>query len=102
MKIYYDTFPKKWNKPKGNSFPTGSRVYKGYQGSGKTLSMVKYAIDIQKQYPDCLIYSNVSIRGLENFTYIENDMILTEALERRHCRSCVLMLPSISYHFQYT
>ena len=44
-----------------NQFPTGSRVYKGYQGSGKTLSMVKYAQDIVKKYPNCAIFSNIRL-----------------------------------------
>lgn len=80
MKIYYDTFAKKYNRPPRNLFPTGSRVYKGFQGSGKTLSMVKYAFDVQKKFPDCLIFSNIAINGLRNYTYIENDTILEYAL----------------------
>ena len=61
MKVYWKTFPKKWVPPKKNQFPTGSRVYKGFQGSGKTLSMAKYALDISKAYPNCQIYSNKRI-----------------------------------------
>ena len=50
MKIYWNTFVKKYIRPPRNQFPTGSIVFKGYQGSGKTLSMVKYAFDVQKQF----------------------------------------------------
>ena len=64
MKIDWNTFTKKYTRPKKNLFPTGSRVYKGFQGSGKTLSMVKYALDLHKKFPDCLIFSNVHIKGI--------------------------------------
>ena len=92
MKIYWDTFPKKYHKPPKNQFPTGSRVYKGYQGSGKTLSMVKYAFDISKQFPNCVIYSNIHIKGLPNFIFIENDRVLQQALEYRNGSAGILIL----------
>ena len=100
MKIYYDTFPKKWNRPKKHQFPHGSRVYKGFMGSGKTLSMVKYAFDLQKEFPNCLIYSNVHINGLKNYTYIETDKILREALERRNgCDGVLILLDEAHLYF---
>lgn len=80
MRVYWDTIPKKWTKPPKNQFPTGTRVYKGFQGSGKSLSMVYYAFQLQKHFPNCEIYSNMHINGLKNFHYIENDSILHEAL----------------------
>ena len=92
MKIYWDTFPKKYQKPPKNQFPTGSRVYKGYQGSGKTLSMVKYAFDISKQFPNCVIYSNIHIKGLPKFIFIENDGVLQQALECRNGSAGILIL----------
>lgn len=42
-------------------FPVGSRVYKGFQGSGKTLSMVHYTLKMLDEYPDCLCFSNIII-----------------------------------------
>ena len=80
MKIYWNTFVKKYVRPPKNQFPTGTRVYKGFQGSGKTLSMVKYAFDVQKIYPNCIIVSNIKISGLNNYFYIENDEVLKQAL----------------------
>lgn len=80
MKVYWKTLTQNWSKPPKNQFPTGSRVYKGFQGSGKSLSMVFYAFELQKQFPNCEIYSNMVIKGLKNFHYIENDSILHEAL----------------------
>lgn len=92
MKIYFDSFKYKWVKPEKNQFPTGSRVYKSYQGGGKTLSMTFYAFQIQKQFPDCIIYSNILINGLNNYHYIENDNVLRQALEHRNGKNGVLVL----------
>lgn len=80
MKVYFQTFTKKWVKPLRHQFPTGSRVYKGFQGSGKTLSLVFDSFQLQKQFPRCLVYSNVHIKGLNNFHYIDTDEDLAEAL----------------------
>lgn len=92
MRIYFDTFFKKWQRPPQNQFPTGSRVYKGFQGSGKTLSMVHYALEIAKTFPQCQIYSNIKIKGLRNYHFIENDNDLTKALALRNGESGVLIL----------
>lgn len=83
---------KKWVKPKKNLFPTGSRVYKGYQGSGKSLSMVKYALDVVKAYPNCQVYSNMIIKGIDNFNFINSDSELKEALSLRNGTDGVLVL----------
>lgn len=92
MKVFWQTFTKKFVKPKKGQFPTGSRVYKGYQGSGKTLSMVKYAFDIKEKYPKCLIYGNIIIRGIKDYKLIENDNDLKYALECRNADRGVLIL----------
>lgn len=92
MRIYWKTFPKKWQPPKKGQFPTGSRVYKGFQGSGKTLSMTKYALDISKAYPDCEIFANFIIKGIDNFNFIKNDDDLKFALGLRNGEMGVLVL----------
>lgn len=92
MKIYWDTILKQWTKPEKNQFPTGSRVYKGFQGSGKTLSMVDYAIRLQKEYPKCKIFSNIKIKGLNNYNYIEDENGLIAALQCRNSGDGVLIL----------
>lgn len=92
MRIYWNTFPKKWQPPKKGQFPTGSRVYKGFQGSGKTLSMTKYALDIAKAYPNCEVFSNFIIKGIENFNLIKNDDDLKYALGLRNGTDGVLVL----------
>lgn len=92
MRVFWDTIPKHWTKPKKGLFPTGSRVYKGYQGSGKSLSMVKYAQDIAEAYPECQIYSNMWIKHLPNFNYIGSDEDLKNALSFRNGEMGVLVL----------
>lgn len=92
MKIYWKTLKLKWTRPPKNQFPTGTRVYKGFQGSGKTLSMVFYAFQIQKGFPNCKIFSNVKIQGLNNYTYFNTDEGLREALETRNGSAGVLVL----------
>lgn len=69
MRVDWRTFREKWHRPEPNQFPTGSRVYKGFQGSGKTLSMVKYAQDVLKAFPNCAIFSNIRLYGFEQLSY---------------------------------
>lgn len=102
MKIYWDTFKKKYIRPPKGQFPVGSRVYKGYQGSGKTLSMVKYALDIHQQFPEALIFSNIKIKGIDDkhYMYIENDSILKYALTvQRGARGVLVLLDEAHLYF---
>lgn len=92
MRIYWDTFWKKWVRPPRNQFPTGSIVFKGFQGSGKSLSLCKYALDISHDFPKCLVFSNMKINGIKNFTFIENDEDLKKALSVRNGEGGVLVL----------
>lgn len=117
MRVYWDTFVKKYIRPKKNLFPTGSRVYKGFQGSGKTLSMVKYSQDIVKAFPNCAVFSNIKIKGFQslvvkkieevdefgekieyyirstgNYYFIKNDNDLKLALELRNGKDGALVL----------
>lgn len=92
MKIDWPTFRKKYIKPKGVQFPVGSIVFKGFQGSGKTLSMVHYVFQLQKQFPKCIIYSNVIIRGLKQFHLVENDRDVAEAISAQNGPDGVVLL----------
>lgn len=55
-------------------FPyTGTNVFCGLQGQGKTISMVKTLLDIKKKYPKCIIVTNLKLNV--DFDYIlVNDM----------------------------
>lgn len=92
MKIDWKSFKEKYIRPKGVQFPVGSIVFKGYQGSGKTLSMVHYVFQLQKQFPKCIIYSNVKIKGLKNFHLIENDRDVAEAISAQNGPDGVVLL----------
>lgn len=91
MKIDWKSFKEHWTRPKGKQFPTGSMVYKGFQGSGKTLSLIKYAFDLKKEFPNCKIYSNVILYDID-YIYISNDFILNEALTYQNGANGVLII----------
>lgn len=79
MIIDWWTFRKKAPK-KITGFPTGTRVYKGFQGSGKTLSMVHYAKKILREYPECLCYSNIKILDEPRAIFFSTNDELAEIL----------------------
>lgn len=58
MRVDWATF-RKSAPARLTGFPTGTRVYKGFQGSGKTLSMVHYARRIMREYPKATVFSNI-------------------------------------------
>lgn len=104
MKVDWASFSKKLKRSKQKLPPIGSRVYKGFQGSGKTLSMVHYAFQVQKEFPDCLVFSNIKIEGLENYTYLgvgqAADYQLREALAMRSGnRGCLVLLDEAHLFF---
>lgn len=92
MKVDFKSFTKHFTRPPAHQFPVGSRVYKGVQGSGKSLSLCKYAFDIQRQFPDCVIFSNMKINGLKNFYFLETDSDIKYALEFQNGARGVLVL----------
>lgn len=62
--------------------PHGTQIFCGRQGQGKTISMVKCALDIKKRYPKCIIVTNLKLNV--DFEYItfstleELSSVLTE------------------------
>jgi hypothetical protein len=50
-------------------WPTGTQVYCGRQGSGKTISAVKHLCDLKARYPKSLIVSNLAFNGMERLTF---------------------------------
>ena len=51
------------NKDKEFFQPTGTQVYIGPQGSGKTISAVKHVLDIKRRYPKSILVTNLKISG---------------------------------------
>lgn len=66
-------------------WPTGTQVYIGRQGDGKTISAVKHAMDIHKRYPQCIIVSNLSLKWLSPLvlTLTEKELVEVEGLSPR-------------------
>lgn len=53
-----------------SEFPyDGIWIFSGGQGAGKTLHMMHVVRDIYKNYPDCMIVSNISIFGIPCLSY---------------------------------
>ena len=50
--------------------PSGLMIFCGPQGSGKTLSAVKYCREVLKRYPKCKFVTNVQINGLDPNTEV--------------------------------
>lgn len=40
---------------------TGTQVFCGRQGQGKTISMVKTLLDIKEEFPDCIVCTNLKL-----------------------------------------
>ena len=70
IKIDFKSFTQKKPDKDSNNFPVGTRVYKGFQGTGKTLSMVRYGLQIADDYDNAQIFSNISIRD-SRFQYFK-------------------------------
>ncbi len=91
MKIYWRTFLKHRTPEDKHAFPVGSRVYTGFQGNGKTLSMVAYAFEIKEEFPECEIFSNVILHGLD-YHLIKDDKDVEVALGFQNGAKGVLVL----------
>lgn len=90
MKIDWKSFTKHRTKDR-KGFPTGSMVFYGHQGNGKTLSLVRYVEQIKKQYPDCIVYSNVILKNIPDFRRITTPADLSDALSVGNGRAGVLV-----------
>lgn len=53
----------------------GLTMFTGPQGSGKTISMVKYCLDLKRQYPKAKLYSNFDIEGADGSVKSLNDLL---------------------------
>lgn len=97
-KIHWWTF-KEHAPEKITGFPTGTRVYKGFQGSGKTLSMVHYCLQVMKEFPDCLVFSNIKMNH-ERVIYFSTNDELEEILNLSPGdKGCLLLLDEAHLFF---
>jgi hypothetical protein len=75
---YIQSFLDDWRQRKDTEFfrPTGTQMYVGQQGSGKTISAVKHVLAIKSRYMKCIIVSNIDLKYLKPLSledYVEND-----------------------------
>lgn len=91
MIIDWSSFTKKYTRPKGKQFPLGMTVYKGLQGSGKSLSLTKDAFDIKKEFPDSVVFSNMFLSGIEYNLYSSTSDLI-DALQYRNGNDGVLII----------
>lgn len=91
MRIDWKSFFKKRTPEKGPQFPTGSAVFFGYQGMGKTLSLTDYAFRLKKEFPKCKVFSNYYLYGID-YTYLMSDADVKDALAYQNGKDGVLIL----------
>lgn len=91
MLIDWKSFRKKRTPEKGKQFPTGSAVYFGFQGQGKTLAMTAYAFRIKEEFPNCVIFSNYNLYGID-YNYCFSDEDVKNALSFQNGAKGVLVL----------
>lgn len=101
MKIDWRSFTKKFIKDP-DTFPFGMRFYDGVMGSGKSLTMVKDALDICKKYDDVLLVSNIIFKvetGAKKVIYFNTIDELLQALEetQNHRHSWVIIDEALTY-----
>jgi len=67
-------------------WPTGTQVYCGRQGSGKTISAVKHLNDLKKRYPAALVVSNLRLTNYKagNFKTEEQCKTLVNILQQKN------------------
>lgn len=71
MRIEFDTFLKKRRKIK-KTFPTGTVLFTGHQGAGKSLSATHYLFRLKQKYPDLYIISNIKLSIADRVISSEN------------------------------
>lgn len=59
-------------------YPDGILIFTGPQGSGKTLSAVRYVSNLVKMYPKAIVISNMTLTNIETYPFIG----FTQSLEK--------------------
>lgn len=98
MKIDWRSFTKKFVK-EDDHFPFGIRFYDAPQGGGKSLSMVHDALELNREYPDMVLISNIFISGIKlqyNFQSVD-DLIRLLEMSQSHNHTLVIIDEALSY-----
>lgn len=63
-------------------WPSGTQVYCGRQGSGKTISAVRHITRLKKRYPKAIVVSNLLLNGVKPRAVGVDKRVLQSNLER--------------------
>lgn len=104
MKIDWKSFKKHWERPKKGEFPTGSVIYKGFQGSGKTLSLTHDALELLEKYPKAIMFTNLIIKTQNHdlnkrIIHYKTDKELKKALEIRCPNGMIVVIDEAHLFF---
>jgi hypothetical protein len=77
LRPYLESLRDDLNARKDKSFfwPTGTQVYVGRQGSGKTISAVKHLADLKRRYPRAIIVSNIQLLKMKGIRFDTKDQL---------------------------
>lgn len=92
MRIDWPSLIKKKSPDPKHQFPLGMVVFKGYQGNGKSLSLVHKAFDIKKSFPDCKVYSNMKLYGIRYNLYSTTADLISVLSSVRNGNNGVLII----------
>jgi len=89
MGLHVNTFFKERRKTK-RSFPTGTVLFTGLQGAGKTLSATFYIWRLKQKFPNVYIYSNIKLKIADKVIRSDEvaDYILDRKIEGEACGDC--------------
>lgn len=73
VKTFYDDIQSRKDRDFFN--PSGTQIYVGSQGSGKTMSAVYHLIRLKKRYPRALVVTNLSLTGMSPLTFTSRDTL---------------------------
>lgn len=102
MKIDLKSFREKLTRDKEKKFPTGSTVFIGHQGKGKTLSMVHTTLKLKEEWPKSIIYSNIRLNpNVVKYNYFDTPEGLNKALNISNGEDGVILLIDEAHLFFY-
>lgn len=77
-RFYYESLVEDYHNSKDPEFfkPTGTQIFTGMQGEGKTISMVHTLVKLHKKYPRAIIVTNLKLSPI-----IFNDVIEFQSID---------------------
>lgn len=91
MRIDYKSlFLHKSPEPK-HQFPLGMKVFTALQGHGKSLSLVNDAFAVKQSFPECVVFSNMTLYGIR-YKFYRTVSDLIEVLKFKNGSKGVLII----------